>query len=89
MITALIVLYIYIHLTCAAFTASTTMAEFWYEFPLLQDENYLRENAGFGWLFGIVFGPFAFFVVFFLTGFARHGWLDPFCLKEPKKLFEK
>lgn len=56
---------------CGILTYSIAFAFFQGEFPLLSAEDY-RLDMGGSILFGC-FGPFGLFVLFFLSGFGKHG----------------
>lgn len=65
------VIIIIVWLVAGAFAYAMYFAEMQATFPSFAKERY-REDMGTGILFGL-FGVFSFVVIFFATGFAKHG----------------
>ena len=72
---------IIVWLVCAIIAASITLGYIQNEYPLTAKEHYRRDLST-AWFFGLIFGPFALVVSFFLSAFCQHGLMNPFVLKE-------
>ncbi len=66
-------------LVCATISASMDLAYFDRKFCTIAKETY-RENLSMAWLRGLLFGPVSVVIVFFLSGFAQYGFMNPFVL---------
>lgn len=62
---------------CAAVSASMILGHAQKQFTIIAEKSY-REDLAFSWFMGLLAGPITLVAVFFLTGFARHGFMNPF-----------
>lgn len=70
---AIAAIVVIVWLACAVLTAGMDFAYFQGKFPTIAKES-RREHMGSAWLSGLLFGPLGTVIVFFCTGFAKHGW---------------
>jgi hypothetical protein len=67
-------------IACGVVTSGWMFADFQRDTAWGAEFNakYRRRDAGFALFWGFAFGPIGLVVGFFLSGFAEHGWLNPF-----------
>lgn len=76
--------YLLFYLICAYISAGINYAYFQREFPVgaKQDKGL---DLVICWLLSMIFSPVALFLTYFLTDFAKHGFIHPL----PEKIKEK
>jgi hypothetical protein len=79
----IIATYVIFHLLCGYTSAALLTADFQGRFPDVDD---CRETMGGSLLMGVVLGPMALTMEWFLSGFAEHGimWTCPPAAKETR-----
>lgn len=71
-------------LVCAIIASSIALRHFQNKYPRTTKEDY-RSDLSFAWFFGLLFGPVALVVSFFLSGFCQYGLMNPFILNKYKE----
>ena len=71
-------------LVCAIITASAALGHFQRSCPSMAKIAY-RDDLAMSWLFGLIFGPLGLIISFFMSGFCRHGLMNPFVLNKYKE----
>lgn len=69
------IIFVLFWVACGTAAAGIAYADFQRTFTLSADKS-RRDDAGFALVVGF-FGPVGLLVIFFLSGFAKHGWLFP------------